>query len=521
MQCIQEVIRGENEVPKPDFHHHTSDVLPSSGQGLLRPSNPPSEDRIQQLTDMVFGRGAAVRALTRTGNNVSIATEYLLTHPFDAADDEGPATPQAAQENHAPAPENAEVPVDATTAPETTAGIEGAASTSTSANDAPPIAMETDELQPRSQTEPQAESTEEDSPQVESQGTAEERRKKLDDMRFDLQSDLPTIALSLADAHPTLIFDVREAFFEAGTQVYQPSAVSSVIKDIRKFSPQALDIQEEPLAVRCRLLALMLTDSPKDVLDSDQGKVLMTTLLAILMSQRIGDDQDQPLPKWLSALLLAMESLLVLAEEPAAVPLVLPDDPVTIPELFKGPLYPEARSKLFDLSLRLLELPNLPRDELLASLRIVVQLTRDQKYAQQFVKQGGISLLLPRLKGPSSEEPSTLGFQSHIAIILRHLMEDKDFLHSAMKHEISNMFNRARSKSLDLLNYVRSAQGFSARDPAIFIETTKELCVLARPDVTQYQLILRPSESEKAEDKADGNPLEPTTEKTQDSPAQM
>lgn len=43
---------------------------------------------------MGFSIVAAVRALSRTNNNVNFATEYLLTHPFKPVPEEPPAAVQ-------------------------------------------------------------------------------------------------------------------------------------------------------------------------------------------------------------------------------------------------------------------------------------------------------------------------------------------------------------------------------------------------------------------------------------------
>ena len=99
----------------------------------------------------------------------------------------------------------------------------------------------------------------------------------------------------------------------------------------------------------------------------------MDLLHALLLSQPIGVDKDQPLPKWLSALLLATESLIVLAEEPKSVAMVLPSQSVEISKLFAGSSYTEARASLFDLCTRLLAMQSLPCDELIAPLRLLVQ----------------------------------------------------------------------------------------------------------------------------------------------------
>ena len=69
-------------------------------------------------------------------------------------------------------------------------------------------------------------------------------------------------------------------------------------------------------------MALILADSPKAALEipGKEEKNLMDMLYALLLlSQPIVHDKDQALRKWLPAHLLAMESLLVTAEEPRAV----------------------------------------------------------------------------------------------------------------------------------------------------------------------------------------------------------
>ncbi|EJD02952.1 uncharacterized protein FOMMEDRAFT_107991 [Fomitiporia mediterranea MF3/22] len=486
IQCVQEITSGENEVARPDFG---SEILPSSGQGLLRPSQPPDEDRIRQLTDMGFPRAAAVRALSRTNNNVNFATEYLLTHPFEPVPEEPPAAVPPAAETTAQEPATDEAPAD--------------------------VAMETEpvpEEQPVQET-----AIEED---YESQKTVEERRQDLDEIRKSLISDIGPQALRLADAHPSLIFDVRHVFIGPNDK-YQPEAIRCVVQDIEKFSPAAYDVQEEPLAVRCRLLALILADSPKAALEisGKEEKNLMDMLYALLLSQPIAHDKDQALPKWLPALLLAMESLLVTAEEPRAVPMVLADQPVVIPPLVVGPPYVEARSMLFELCIRLLHIPSLPRDELLATLRMLVQLTRDRNMADQFVRRNGVSLLLQRLKGPAGDA-SVAGFQSHIAIILRHLVEDRLVLETVMKQEIKRWLSTSRSKTVEVLTYVRNSTSMAARDPQVFLDITKELCTLVRPDVPNHQITLKASVAEAPPDSAatEKPPTEDSTSMQVDSP---
>jgi E3 ubiquitin-protein ligase HUWE1 len=81
VQAVMELTSGENEEPKGDSGGEVIIGGPSHGAPVARPTGP-DENRIRQLTDMGFPRSAAERALIRTHNNVSAATELLLSHPF-------------------------------------------------------------------------------------------------------------------------------------------------------------------------------------------------------------------------------------------------------------------------------------------------------------------------------------------------------------------------------------------------------------------------------------------------------
>ena len=177
--------------------------------------------------------------------------------------------------------------------------------------------------------------------------------------------------------------------------------------------------------------------------------------------------------------------------------MVLADQPVETHPLITGPPYTEARSTLFELCMRLLNITSLPRDELLATLRMLVQLTRDRTFVNQFVQRDGVALLLQRLKGPAGDA-SVSGFQSHIAIILRHLVEDKAVLASAMRQEIKRWWYHSKSKPMEVLTYVRNSTPIAARDPQVFLDVTKELCCLVKPDVPNHQSFSDPRLRESA-----------------------
>ena len=178
-----------------------------------------------------------------------------MTHPFEPVPEESLAAVQPpAAETTAQEPATNEAPADA--------------------------AMET-ELVPEERPA-QETAIEED---YESQKTVEERRPELDEIRKSLISDIGPQALRLADARPSLIFDARHVFIGPNDK-YQPEAIRCDVQDIEKFSSAAYDVQEEPLAVRCRLLALILADSPTAALEiSGKEEInLMDMLYTLLLS---------------------------------------------------------------------------------------------------------------------------------------------------------------------------------------------------------------------------------------------
>lgn len=464
VQIVLDILAGENEEGRPTGDQEmmlAATTGASTISGMPRPTVPvgPDEDRIRQLIDMGFSRSAAIRALIRSHNNVSVATEYLLIHP----------------ELSDPDPEDGAGAVEGGTNEEVT-------------EDAP-----VEPIQPDTEDHNAAGSTNEETvanAAVESvtfdpEKSAAERREELGAIRMSFRCNIGPAALRLLDAHPTLIFDIRQFFVgQPAEQTAEPT--KTLIDDIEKFSPAAYDINEEPLALRFRLLALILMDSPKSIvgITGTRGQSLMDILDALLLSQPIAEDKDQHLPKWLSALMLSIEALLVLSDEPQAIAIPLGTDSVAPQILFNGPSYMDVRSHVFDLCMRLLVLPTLPRDEYLAALRLMVYLTRNEETARDFAKRDGLSLLLQSFKALSSVQGAS-ACQSYTAIILRHLAEDKATLERFMRHEIKRLMAQPRSRDGDhIANYVRNCAPMASRDAQLFVQVTGSLCQLSSPDPT-------------------------------------
>ena len=470
VQVVLEILNGEGEETPPDISPHTvpgTSSLSMGGPPFFRVTVP-DENRVRQLIDMGFSRSGAERALIRTHNNVNAATELLLSNPFRFQNDPEPAAPQS-QELEGSGEASEEIPPTA----------------AESSPPSVPTPMQDDVAAP-SLGDPQTVDTDTDTRPLGK--SADEWRSELNTMREPVKSEVGRLTLRLVDEHPDLIFDVHNAFVSRDDG-YQRSSVRLLIDDISSFATSSQNGQEQHLAVRCRLLALVLNEAPASFAAIIMGdeQAFMEVVLTLLHSITIDTGTSQPtIPKWLAALMLVAEALLSLSEDPRSITVPKEGEPIVTLEILTGPLYVEARTALFDFSLRLLALPGLPRDEFLASLRLLVFMTRDHDLALQFVRREGVSLLFSSLKSSSG---CVAGSQSYATIILRHVVEDPAVLRLIMREEVQRFLSHPRTRTVDATGYVRACNAMALRDPKAFIEVTKSLAQLERPFAYLSQIL--------------------------------
>ncbi|KAK7472586.1 E3 ubiquitin-protein ligase tom1 [Stygiomarasmius scandens] len=458
VHAVLELLNGNDEVK-------TDDAGPSSS-GFMR-SSAPDESRIRQLTDMGFPRSAAERALQRTHNNINAATEILLAQPFPFPADPEPEPTTISSSSVADALSSNEAPVTGTGEPSSST----AAATSSSSSE--PSEPETsEELQPAGKT-------------------AAQWRQELEEAREPLKAGISRKALLLVDEHLSLLFDLHAAFVRPANS-HQQKAVQDLVEDIKAFSPFAYDVQEQPLANRCRLLALVLSETPSS-LTLEMRSSLMDSLLALLLSNPVSIDPNRPtIPRWLAAHLLVTEALFTLSEEPRTVsPPKEDDEQIESGSIAVGPPFTEARTIVFDFCLRLLAISDLPSDEFLSTLRLFVLLTRNSETATQFVKRDGLSMLFKRL-----QTSPVNGSSSYIATILRHIVEDLKTVQTVMRQSIKRYFTSPRNRNADVLSFVRNCSAMALRDPSSFIQVTQSICQLLSPSANYPQISLKPETSE-------------------------
>ena len=479
VRTVLEIANGEQEDLKSDSNGEGG----PAAAGHLHRSTGPDENRIQILTDMGFPRSAAERALARTHNNVNSATELLLSQPHLLPD---------------PISDLAINIADAV--PEDTEGTSGEDEENANSSVS---ARESDSQSPH----PLAEGNDQEPPPnpLPIGKTANEWRKALDEAREPLRASISRQSLLLIDEHLPLLFDLHIAFTKGGS--HQLQAVRDLVDDIKAFSRFAYDVQEQPLANRCRLLALVLCENPSS-LDQDLRNTLMDHLLALLLSSV---NPEHP-PRWLAAHLLVTEALLTLSDEPRTISLPKEDEPIEISPIPVGPPRAEAHGIVFDFCFRLLAIDDLPADELLSVLRLFVLLTRDREMAAQFVKREGLVSLFRRIKNSAVN-----GGSSYVATILRHVVEDVPVIQNIMQQTIKRYFALHRARTIDVNTYVRNCSAIALRDMDIFIESTKSLCQLGQPFSSSPHISLRAESLTEAN--APQSNVEPSMDMQVDVPA--
>ena len=451
VRLVLELMNAENEQSKAETSNEAAVPNFSRSAG-------PDENRVQVLIDMGFPRHAAERALIQTRNNVTTATEFLLSHPFAFSSESGSIpTPVTSQ----PTDDGIEVAGDSSE--QDTERLGETLMTAATGVTLPGVASD----------------------QPEEIRTVEEWKKALDQVREPLRDLIGRQTLLLVDEHQSLLFEVQSAFLRNNPQ--QAQAVQSLVDDVKSFSPYAHDVQEQPLANRCRLLALVLGET-SSILDNDLRSDLLDSLLALLSS---GIDPGSP-PKWLASHLLVTEALLISADEPRTIVLPKEDELIVPGPLSTGLHRADAKNIIFEFCLRLIAVCDLASDELLSVLRLLVYFTKDRKYVKQFLDDNALIHVFQRFA--ASE---VTGGSSYVIIILRHIVEDQSIIHDLMSESIRKYFQNPRNNNVDVVTYVRNCNAMALRDPGTFLDVTSSLCCLNQPYRINPQITLKTGNSEK------------------------
>ncbi|CUA66624.1 E3 ubiquitin-protein ligase HUWE1 [Rhizoctonia solani] len=446
VNTVLEIMKGDREEAPPEASTSNPFTEFLRTRAFMPPApRPVDETRVQTLMDMGFSREAASRALLIGGNNMTRATDYLLTHG-DVGAGEGPSNEPVVP----PQPEGS-------------------------------TSMQTDEAAPES--DPALEESESDKgkekahdPQV----VARDWAKELQEARQALRPDIGPRLLALADKDPQLVFDLKSAFIGSSNS-YQASCLDSLFESLGALTPK-----DSAFATRCRLLAVVLnTAEADDYVPSDEKVRGLTDYLLSIFVKPV----DAPVD-WLAGYLLVIEVLLVISDEIA--PAQLPKDEGPIPTVvFRTNDTSATRKAAFKLCLDILPLSTLTSDDLLAVFRLLIILTRDHTLAGEFLTSGGLQNLLSVFNDPSKEIANG---QIHSLIVLRHVIESPQVLKHIMASEVKKAFSNNRNRPTEVTAFINTCRGAALRDPEAFIATAKDLCEMtSRPGSTQNYVTLTSS----------------------------
>ena len=449
------------------------------GPGRRIPVPGPDENRIRQLCDMGFPRASAERALARTHNNLSAATEYLLSHPFPSLGahpaPEADPEPDFPEEDEDPAeggeaPGNNVVEDEATGLPFPGVDVEMV----DGGNNAGIVGNRPD-------SEPKE-------PETPIPSDDKDYKAELKILREAAAETIANRALTIVDLRPELVFEIKRAFIGPEDK-YQAQAARSLFTEAQLFNVSGNN-SDAILAGRLRLLALVSNEMrpSESQIIQDNASALVDMFLRRL--QTISNVTADPSPPWLAPLLLALENLLVLGEETKNVPIPKPEEEIPVVDFpFVAP-HTGARLAIFDFALQFLAKRDADRNDLIAVLRLLVLITRDHRIASDFVSRGGIPLLLDRFKISGAD---SRGCQVHVIIILRHVIEDRAVLETVMKQDITRWFTQPRPRISDVQTFLRHNSHVALRDPNVFIDSIKVLCTVMNPNPANslYTLVLK------------------------------
>lgn len=570
IQILINILRAEGE-----YRHLTPTVAAPVVTGAtpsLFGARPivPDATSVATLLDMGFPRAAAELALTRCGNQIDRAAEYLLTHQEvvqaafydqereEAAARSAAAAPTTASETPNPPTEEATSSSTSTSAPASTSVPEGS-----SAPEQPQASDAEDTTDDSEGDEDDEDDEDEDEADMLQQalamsvsggngtsegsssqsGTTSEaptqdagassnssasssatdkpdankialekyktQKEDLSKLRDEMRPLLVPRALELMQSVDEIVFFVRDLIVFLSRDK-DSKIIDQLVEDIRQFANMDENDTEERKKVfgtRLRLLALLFADTVIQSKMESYASVLVPMLMSILVKSVVPQKENP----WLSPLLLMIEGFVSLSDEPK----VIPDETTAEgkakaeqqdKEMKEDIVSPADMEALLKYCFALLKQTELVKDVVLSVFRILVRLTRHHHLAIEFLKADGLPLIFSTLK---PERLGVRGQQSMVVMIMRHIIEDTQVLQVAMEKEIYRwMAQPTRNRSIDVPVYLRHNTFLGMRNHEAFITGTLNVCKVAKHDANfkTLQIALAKSDVPKAEEKKDEEP---------------
>jgi E3 ubiquitin-protein ligase HUWE1 len=446
--ALTQIYEGEKPQSKsPLSSSNTRTASSILGQILAQTVLPQADpSRVQMLCEMGFPRAAAELALTRCGNSISRATDFLINNP-----------------SYIDSPP--EVVSHSAAANERVSNTEATAISSTSAMETAPERQASISLE---------------NPESEENTITVMRAKKSKEV-------LDRILSVLDDLSPVLMLGVKSLVVAVCKEDVIEFSVSLLRKIVAVHGGISADSSANlSLTVHIRLFATLFSDPiHREKLMNTEG-ILLESFIGLLVQSRVADS-------WLPSLLLILEVYITASMAPIEIPL-LPFEvrPVSTPDIQTRELPQSVRSTIASEMLRIVNDGEIQEEVLHCSLRILVLLTHSYPIAKYFEENDGIRCLF---------RPDLIGkfpFQYPLTVmILRHCIESTEVLKLVVDSTLSNLLSVPRVKTLDLSNFIKGSSHLVVRDFNRFLESTLQHCELSNFDPTANQHYITWKQDEK------------------------
>ncbi|KAF9293048.1 hypothetical protein BGZ74_011879, partial [Mortierella antarctica] len=535
----------------------------------------PDATSVATLLDMGFPRAAAELALTRCGNQIDRAAEYLLTHqevvqaafydqereeaaarsaaaaPTAPAETPNPPTEEAAAEGSSTAPEeppasDAEDTTDDSEVDENedededededeadmlqqalAMSVSGGNGVSSEDSSPAPVTATSDapaqDAGASSSSSASSSATDKQDANKIALEKYKTQKEELSKLRDEMRPLLVPRALGLMQSVDEIVFFVRDLIVLLSRDK-ESKIVDQLVEDIQQFASMDESETEERKKVfgtRLRLLALLFADTVIQSKMENYASVLVPMLMSVLVKSVVPQKENP----WLSPLLLMIESFVSLSDEPKIVP-----DETTAEgkakaeqqdkEMKEDIVSPADMEALLKYCFALLKQTELVKDVVLSVFRILVRVTRHHHLAIEFLRADGLPLIFSTLK---PERLGVRGQQSMVVMIMRHIIEDTQVLKAAMEKEIYRwMAQPTRNRSIDVPVYLRHNTFLGMRNHEAFITGTLNVCKVAKHDANfkTLQIALAKSDvPQKAEEKKDEEPSTESKDKDKEAEA--
>lgn len=402
----------------------------------------PDPTKVTILVDMGFPLAAAQIALTRTGNSISRATDYILNHPEVLTQTYTPPIEVPAVTT--PNPVVADVVIE----------VAPIASTSSVQDDAMDESVQTTSIDSAIPL------------------TSTAMKLLLEQMRSSTAQDVLGRSIELVDQLDSeAIFGIKELLCMLGKKE-MPSIIGKLVVIIEKYRVKLESIEDlvktkAKLADHFLLLALIVSDPiyQKQVLESEQ---FLSLKIENLLKEVESDET------WLPSLLLVLDAHTSVIDEPIENTLkTLPDQFETVVDFKRVETIPT--SSLINMTghmVRILRL-DLSVDSIHGLLRILVRLTRNWQVASAFVENEGFLVLID-----SSKFALFRSHQDLLLLIARHCIEEAHVIQRIVQYELVNLLTIPRVRTIDLLNLIKSTSHLVSRSPEDFLIAISSVCKL-------------------------------------------